>query len=264
MGKRPARARRRRAGQDLDRGDGLDRLAQPHVVGDQAAAGPGGEHCALTLVSVQRYSQKLIEPRTVDSLGKRLLQPPAPIILVAHLGHEAHHIFMATQIMLDLLGRGKKMLESRKSLRTKYAAGVKKILCQPIQSRRPVVCQPQANFPMGAITEVDLAVRRTEPLTQCRRCARLPSQLRQRKLDVLARAQRVGGKVWTRAEIVGQAAASDHQAIGVPALWVGDLEIGEDGVVTNVFQLEFLFPSKLFPKRDLPCLQCQMVRFVRP
>jgi hypothetical protein len=48
-----------------------------------AAARAGGKHCALTLIAIQRHPQKLVEPGTADSLWKSLLQPPAPMILVA-------------------------------------------------------------------------------------------------------------------------------------------------------------------------------------
>src|ERR1700677_1351074 len=111
------------------------------------------------------------------------------------------------------------MFESRKGIWTKYAAGVKKILHQPVQSSRPFIRQPETNFTPGAITQVDLAVRRTKLLPQRRPCVRPAPQLRERKLDVLARAQRIGGKVRTRTEIVGWSTASNDQAIGLFALW---------------------------------------------
>jgi hypothetical protein len=98
------------------------------IVANQAAARADGEQCALTLISVQRYPQKLVEPGTADPFGKRLLQPPAPMVPVAHLGNEAEHIIMAAQIRLDFPGCGEKVFESRKSFWTKYAAGVKKLL----------------------------------------------------------------------------------------------------------------------------------------
>ena len=41
-------------GHDLRGGDGLDGLAQAHLVADQAAAGAGGEQRALALVVVER------------------------------------------------------------------------------------------------------------------------------------------------------------------------------------------------------------------
>jgi len=66
-----------------------------------------------------------------------------------------------------------------------------------------------------------------------------------------------------RADIVGQAAASNDHTIGLFALWVGHLKIGEDGVVANIFQLELLLQPKLFPKRCLPRLQRPMVGFVQ-
>ena len=47
------------AGEDLDGGDGLDRLAQAHVVGDQAAAGLGGEQRPFALIRIERDLEQL-------------------------------------------------------------------------------------------------------------------------------------------------------------------------------------------------------------
>ncbi len=148
------------------------------------------------------------------------------------------------------------MFESRKCFRPKCAAGVEIILRQPVQSSRPVLCQPQTNFPLGAITEIDLAVRRTKPLPQRRFCRRVRRRSFASVNSMCLQVPRVlVAKSGHEQKLSARLAASNDHAIGLFALWVGHLKIGEDGVAADIFQLEFLLRPKLFPKGCLPRLQ---------
>ena len=56
----------------------------------------------------------------------------------------------------------------------------------------------------------------------------------QRELNVLARAERVGGEIRARAIVVAGQHAADVDAVGVLRLGVGDVEGGEDGMIADI------------------------------
>jgi hypothetical protein len=81
---------------------------------------------------------------------------------------------------------------------------------------------------------------------------------------VLAGAQRVGGEVGAGAIVIAGVAAADVDAVGTLRLGVVDLEFGEDGVLTLVFQAEVLLPAELPAQLDLPVLQRHVLGLVQP
>ena len=103
--------------------------------------------------------------------------------------------------------------------------------------------------------QIDLAERRLEGSRQRLAVLRVPPETGERELDVLARPQRVRGEVRARAEVVPGLAAADRDPIDVPALGVGDLELGEDRMTAAVLQEEPLLAAELAAQRRLPRLQ---------
>src|SRR5262249_48935005 len=113
-----------------------------------------------------------------------------------------------------------------------------------------------------AVVQEDLAVRRLEAGRQGSLAAAAGLQLGQRELDVLAGTERVGLEVGAGAEVVARPAAADGDAVGVAAVRVGDLELGEDRVVTYVLQGEVLLAAELPPQLNLPGLQRHLLGLV--
>src|SRR5205823_1247326 len=70
-------------------------------------------------------------------------------------------------------------------------------------------------------------------------------------------------EIGARAEVVAEAGAADHDPVAVLALWVLDLELGEDRVVAEVAQREALLAAELPAQLNLPGLQGHVVRLLQ-
>jgi hypothetical protein len=77
---------------------------------------------------------------------------------------------------------------------------------------------------------------------------------------VLTGTQRIGGKIRAGAVIIAGLFTANRDAISAVALWVGQLEIGKDRFIAEIFEPEFLLASELSPKLDLPILQGHIFR----
>lgn len=73
---------------DLGRGKRLDRLAQTHLIANQAAAGACGEERAFPLIFVELALQELAEARVADTSRKSFGDTPLAARSVAHLCDE--------------------------------------------------------------------------------------------------------------------------------------------------------------------------------
>ena len=67
------------------------------------------------------------------------------------------------------------------------------------------------------------------------------------EFDVLARAEIVGGKVRTRAEILARLNAANGDPITVAALRIGNRELGEHGLIADILPFKDLGASELPP-----------------
>jgi hypothetical protein len=72
------------------------------------------------------------------------------------------------------------------------------------------------------------------------------------ELDVLARAERIGGEVRAAAVVVARPRSTDRHAIGTAASRIRDLEFGEDGLGSVVLEREGLLAPELPPELPLP------------
>ena len=77
-------------------------------------------------------------------------------------------------------------------------------------------------------------------------------QLRKRELDVLATAKRVGREIRAGAGIVAGIAATNGDAVVIPALRIRDLKLGEGGMIAKILQAIFLLAAKLPAQFELP------------
>ena len=80
-------------------------------------------------------------------------------------------------------------------------------------------------------------------------------QLGERELDVLAGAERVGGEVRAGAGIVAEGQAANGDAIGIPALRIGDLELGKSGMIAEIAQAKLLLAAELPAQLGLPLFE---------
>ena len=201
-------------GHDLGGGDGLDGLAQAHLVADQAAAGPRGEQDALALVIVQRHFEQVLEGGAAAAARERLGDALPAALGVAHLGDEGEHVVVAAQLVIVAVGLGEERLEAAERLRQQRAVGVEVVAPPAGPARRGSRCRA-GNAPRGARRSADRPrCRAAESRPQSRRAAALAFQAGERELDVLAGAQRVGGEIRTGAVVVARLHAADVDAIG--------------------------------------------------
>ena len=81
---------------------------------------------------------------------------------------------------------------------------------------------------------------------------RFAAQRGQGVLDVLASAERVRGKIGTGAMVVADLSSPNDDPIGTARLRIDDLEVGEDRMIAEIAQPEFLLPAELPAQLDLP------------
>ena len=189
-------------GHVFGRGDGLDGLAEPHVVAEEGAAGAGGEEDALALVVVEIDLEQVLERGTAGAARKRLGDLLPPPVGIAHLGDEGEHVVLETHLVLARLQLFKKRVEAREGVGQQGAVGAE-IACGDTRDRlRTVDAGPEAHLAARAVLEIDLAVVRLESRTQSLLAAALAFQRGEGELDVLAGAERVGGEVGAGAVVV--------------------------------------------------------------
>ena len=114
-------------GHDLGRGQGLDRLAQPHVVGDQATARLGREQGPFRLVVEQRLLEQLLQAGGAKAARKGLLDPPTPPLGIAHPRPRIAGRPHGTRVVIHFGGPGQEFLEAAECVRQQRAVGVEEL-----------------------------------------------------------------------------------------------------------------------------------------
>ncbi len=251
-------------GHDFGGGEGLNGFAQAHLVANQTTAGPRGEQGAFALVVVERDAQEVLEGGALRPTRKRFRHAIAPALGVAHLRHERQHVVAAAQIVIETAGFGQKFFKRRNRLRQKQPIRSEIPRGQMDQLRRTVLAGPETHLALVAVLKEDLAIRRLKPGFESNRPAPLPLQGGQHKLDVFTSAKSVCGEIGTGAMVVAETRAADADAVGVAALWIDDLELGEDGLIADVLEAIVLFTAELPPQLDLPIFERHAVGLVQP
>ncbi len=253
------------AGHDLDGGDRLDGLPQPHVVADDASARPAGEERRFLLVVVQPDAEQVLEARAADVARERLDERPLPALGVTHLGDEAERVLVAPEVGSEASRRREEHLEVREGVGAQRPIGAEVPRGQARQLGGCVGARPEPHLTPGAVVEIDLAERRLDAARQRLAHARLSFQPRQGELDVLARPQRVRREVGARAEVVPRLAAPDHHPVAVPRERIGDLELRGDRMAARaLLEEELLLAAELLAQRSLPRLERHLLRPVEP
>ena len=149
------------AGQNLDGGDGLDRLAQPHVVGHQRAAGLGGEQCPFALIGIERHLQQLGEGRRANAPRKRRRHALGQLLLVADLGDIFQRVVVAAQLVPVGRERRAGTCETGRTSSGLSRCWASKYRPASFRSAgRALRARPEHDFPPRAILQIDLGVWR--------------------------------------------------------------------------------------------------------
>ena len=251
-------------GENLDRRDGLNGLAQAHVVGNQRAAGLGGEQRPFALIRIERHLQQSCECLGVDSARKGRLHSLGQMRLVAHLGDEPQGVVIAAELVPVRRGLVQELVEAGEGLGHQAAVVVKETPGERLQRRGAIHARPEDDFPLRPVLQVDLGILRLIAQRQGPLGARPAAQAVEHVFDVLAGAQRVDGEVGAGAEVLAQRLAADRHPISPSGLGIGDLELGEERFVAEVLDAEFLRPGELPPQRHLPLVQGHFFRLPQP
>jgi hypothetical protein len=131
------------------------------------------------------------------------------------------------------------------------------------QNRRAGRADAKAHLTLARVVEPDLAVRRLESACQCRLAATPGFQSGEREFDVLARAQMIGCKIRTGAEVLPGRAAADRHAVPGAAHGVVHAEVGEHRVTAEFLQVEWLLAPELAAQRGLPVRDLEVGRAAR-
>ena len=207
--------------------------------------------------------QQILERRTACPAREGFLDALHTLFGVAHLGHEAQGIVVATQIMVETPRIIQELLQPGEGIGPDRALGIEIVRRQARDLDRTGRSRPEAHFAASAIVEINLAVRRLKPGLQITSGGAFAFQFGQCELDVLAGAERVGGKVGAGAIIVARLRAANEDAVTALTLRVGHLEFGEDRMLADVLDKKVLLTAKLPAQLGLPLFQRHVIRFVQ-
>ena len=253
-----------RPGEDLRSGNGLDGLAQAHVVGQKAAPGPGSEQGSLALVGIEFHLEQVVERRTGDAAGEHAVDFLDQVRAVADLGDQTQCIVVAADFVLPAQRLLEKRVKLRVGIRLETTLFIEVLLGEPQQPFGALVAGPECDLPLGSVPHVNLRVGRMKAGLQFPPRPGFVLQAAERELDVLAGAQRIHGKVGAGTVVLTQAGTADSHSVGTLALGVGHFELGKHRLAADVPDLEFLFAAVLLAQGDLPILQRHPLRHAEP
>ena len=148
-------------GHDLGGGDGLDGLAEAHLVADEAAAGAGGEEDALALVVVERDLEQVLERRrcgcradTPQSMRWRRCSPSRTSAM--NVSTSSKQRSSGSRVR----GLAEKRLETPEGIGQQAAIDAEIPAGQARQLDGAGAAGPEADLAAGAVLKVDLAGRR--------------------------------------------------------------------------------------------------------
>ena len=251
-------------GHDFGSRDRLDRLAESHLVGQEAAARAAGEERALALVGVERHAKESLEGGALGPVRKRLGQTVGAATGVADLPHEPTRVLVTAQLVREPRGLDEEGVQPRHGLWPQPPVPVEVPRGQPAERGRGGPARAEADLAPRPVADVDLAVVGLEPTSERRAAARRALQPGQREGDVLADPEGVRGEVGARAEVVPRSGPANGYPVRVAVRRVDDLELREHALAADVGQPEPLLAPELAPQLRLPRFQREARWPVRP
>src|SRR5579885_1318757 len=225
----------------------LDGLAESHLIGDETAPRASGEQGTLGLVRIQRRLQQPLQSGTLRTLRVRRLERAAAMSRVAGLGDEIQHIVIAPDLVAALAGVLEEFIELQVLAARKHitGSGAEEQPGSSPQGLRARRAGAEADLPLAAVAQIDLAVAGPRASAQRPHSSRTTLESRQNEFDVLAGTEIIGGEVRASAEVVSGLPTANGDAIPATALGVGDAVFREDRLVAEILDLESLLAAEL-------------------
>src|SRR5579883_1198292 len=232
----------------------LDGLAESHLIGDETAPRASGEQGTLGLVRIQRRLQQPLQSGTLRTLRVRRLERAAAMRRVAGLGDEIQHIVIAPDLVAALAGVLEEFIELQVLAARKHITGSRAEeqpgpSCQGLRARG---AGAEADLPLAAVAQIDLAVAGPRASAQRPHSSRTTLESRQNEFDVLAGTEIIGGEVRAAAEVVAGLPTANGDAIPATALGVGDAVFREHRLLAEILDLELLLAAELPAQLPLP------------
>ena len=172
-------------------GNGLDGLAQPHLVADQCPAGPDREQRAFGLIRIERDMQKRPESGVGSSPREKSRQLRGPALRVPSSRDEIERIVISAELVTRLRRQGHQQLDTVEAVIRQHPVTTK--VEHPsgglAQCRRAVCSGPEMDAARAVVAQIQLGKSRSIPARERGLGATLLLQPRQRELDMLAGAE---------------------------------------------------------------------------
>ncbi len=233
--------------QYFHRGNGLDGLAQSHLVADQRAAGPHREQRALGLIGIERHLQQGPQPRIGGAARKQLLELRGPTVRVPPSRDKIEGIVIGTQLVTAVARHGHELLELAQPLLGQHpvAFDIEQGGGGLAHRRRTIRSGAKMHAAPAVIAQVQLGKRRLVAARERPPRAALFHQPGQCEFEVLAGAQLAGGIIGARTEVAaGPQAANRHPVTGFRNR-IADPELGKERFAGQIFEAEGLLASEL-------------------
>ncbi|MEA2465630.1 MAG: hypothetical protein QOJ98_3377 [Acidobacteriota bacterium] len=253
-----------KGGHDLGRCDGLDGLAESHLVADERAAGAGREQRPFLLIVVQVHGEQTVETAAANPVRERFGDRFRAPCRIANFGDEGKHVVVDAQVGVDLFRGGDEAVEPCESIRRQTAGLVEVARHQATQRLRTVAARAKQDMTLRAVLDADAAVWRL--IAREKRAFRsAPRQeRRQRELDVLARAEVVGPEIGAGTVVPARLGAANGHPMHAAASRIRHPVIREDRMLADVLDAKRLLAGELFPQPPLPLLERHLLRPVKP
>ena len=202
--------------QDFRRGDGLDGLAQAHVIADQGASGAHREQRALGLVGIKRHLEQLLQAAIGRAARKVFGKQRRPPLGIAATGDEIQRIVVSPQFMAGFVDQPEKTLEriETRGRQTPVIGGLEQGARRLLDGGRASRSGTEMHAAPAVVAQMDCRKRRRIAAGKSRLHPALFLQRRQREFDVLAGAQFVGRVIRATAKIVSRLRAANRHPVG--------------------------------------------------
>ena len=186
-------------GQDFHCGDGLNGLAQTHVVTDQRTAGAHGKQCAFGLIRIERRLQQSMQLWVSRATRKQPGEFLGPAVGIPASRDEIERVIVGAQLMSALRCQADEIVEFAQTVLRQEAVAVQ--IEQPgghlPQFRRTIGSSAEMQATTTLVAQVEFGKRRLIASGERRFGAALLLQLSKHEFEMLAGPELVGAIVRT-------------------------------------------------------------------
>ncbi len=174
---------------------------------------------------------------------------------IAHLRDEIQRVVVASQIVRESSRLSEEHVESLAPAVLKDIPLVEVIRRQFPQTPGAFGPRSKDHLAFGPVAEIDLGIRRPEPLGEGPSRASPQAELAKQPFDVFAGPQRVDREIRARAVVVAQALAANRHAVFTSGHRVRHEELRKDRLRPQVYDAVVLPLRELPSQRDLPLFE---------